>query len=131
MSFDFQEYLDSFNVLDEETFVEKFYTEDFALEGPFGRLEGRDQWLRILNETHVGIREELEALTVVREGNTIMAETVGTFTATEDRPDFAHGPLRAGETLSVRFFTIYRVRGDQINEMTIAWWDPRLRPAQG
>ncbi|HTU11549.1 MAG TPA: nuclear transport factor 2 family protein [Allosphingosinicella sp.] len=130
MAFDFQEYLGSFNTTDEATFVERFYTDDFALEGPFGRLEGRDKWLAILNDTHVGIKEELEALTVVREGDTIMAETVGTFTATADRPDFAHGALKAGESVSVRFFTIYRIRGDQIAEMTIAWWDAGMRPGR-
>lgn len=126
MAFDFNDYLNTFNTISEEEFVEKFYTEDLIVESQFGALNGRGEWLATLNFTHIGIREDLAALTIVREGDTIMAETEATFTATEDREDFMYGALKQGEFVKVRFFTVYVLRGDKIHRMAISWWDPKM-----
>lgn len=129
--FDFDTYVRSFNTTDEAAFVEKYYTKDLVLDGPFGTLEGSDKWLHVLNETHDGIREDLKFLTVVRQGDVIMAESEGTFTATEDRPQFGHGPLKKGESIKVKFLTKYVIRDGKIAKMMISWWDPKLRPPLG
>lgn len=126
MAFDFNEYVSMFNALSEEDFCEKFYTEDLVVESQFGALIGRDAWLHNLNDTHIGIREVLKPLTVVREGDAIMAESEATFTATTDKPDFMFSPLKEGESIKVRFFSVYRLAGDKIDRMALAWWDPRM-----
>lgn len=129
--FDFAVYASSFNTTDEASFVERFYTEDMVLDGPFGKLEGRDKWLDILNQTHKGVREDLNFLTVVCQGDVIMAESEGTFTALIDLPEFQHGPLSKGESITVKFFSKYVIRDGKISEMKISWWDPNLRPPLG
>jgi SnoaL-like domain len=129
--FDFDTYVNAFNTTDEASFVDRFYTKDLVMDGPFGTLEGSDKWLHVLNETHVGIKEDLKFLTVVRQGDVIMAESEGTFTALKDSPEFGHGPLKQGESITVKFFTKYVVRDGKIAEMKISWWDPKLRPPLG
>ncbi|MFM2301895.1 MAG: hypothetical protein RLZZ84_1631 [Pseudomonadota bacterium] len=131
MPFDFNEYIASFNTLDEAAFAEKFYTEDLKVAGEQGVIPGRDQWVAVLNMLHVGIKEELVPIDIVREGDTIMAHMDGTFTATQDRPDFPYGALKTGESVTVRMFSLYRVRGDRISEMAIASWNPAAQIVHG
>jgi SnoaL-like domain len=126
MAFDFSQYIAQFNTLSEEEFCEKFYTEDLKVESQFGTLNGRDEWLKNLEGVHIGIKEELKPLYVVQQGDAIMTEVTATFTATEDKPDFMHGPLKKGESVNVRFFSCYHITGDKIDRLSLAWWDPKF-----
>lgn len=124
--FDFDRYLEAFNSGQEDASLGHFFTEDLIVESPFGVLQGRDAWIGALEGVHDGVRERLTPRLVVRDGDDMMAELDGEFTASADKPDFMHGPLRRGETLRVRFFAVYRFRDQQITRLALAWWPPAV-----
>jgi SnoaL-like domain len=126
MAFSMEDYFKSFNTMSEADFCKKFYTEDLQVESQFGTLPNRDAWLHALDDAHDGIREDLNPKTIVMDGDKAMVESIATFTATKDKPDFMHGPLKEGESRDVRFFTTYHFAGDRISRMAIAWWAPML-----
>ena len=54
----------------------------------------------------------------MREGDTILAQIDGEFTATADRPDFPYGPLKTGQSVTVKMLAMYRILGDKISRIT-------------
>jgi SnoaL-like domain len=124
MDFDFERYIADFNGNDDESMVPKHYTEDVVVEGPDRTLHGRQEWLDTLKFVHRGVRERLQLLLVLREGDALMAELNAVFTASVDRPDFPFGPLPAGQSVTVRFFASYRLRGHQISRLALGFWMP-------
>lgn len=122
MSFDFKHYLQSFNGADEAAFVREFYTEDLIVEGPQGVMSGQQAWVNALTFVHDRVEERLHPVTVMQDGDTILAEIRGVFTATADRADFPFGPLKKGETLTVKMLGKYEIRGGKIAHLTLATW---------
>jgi hypothetical protein len=122
MPFDFKTYLQAFNGADEATFVRDSYTEDLVVEGPPGVMHGHQEWLTALTFIHDRIEERLYPVTVMQDGDTILAELKGVFTATADRKDFPFGPLKKGESITVKMLAKYVVRGSKIAHITLASW---------
>jgi len=127
MEFDFNRYVEVFNQNDEDLLGKLFFTEDIVCDGPDRTFNGLEEWLGMLKFSHIGLHERLVPLFVVREGDKIMAVVNVEFTATADRPDFHFGPLKLGDSLKMRFFASYQLRGDKISYMSLAWWPPGLR----
>jgi hypothetical protein len=127
MEFDFDRYIEDFNVNDDESTVPKYFTEDLVLEGPDRTLRGRHEWLGLLKFAHAGVSERLHPIMVVREGDNLMAEVNAVFTASVDRPDFPFAPLKAGQPMTMKFFASYRLRGHQIAHFTLGCWFPSMR----
>ena len=126
MDFDFDRYVEDFNTNDESV-VSKHYTEDLTVEGPDRTLRGRAEWLGMLKAVHSGVRERLQPIMVVRQGDRLMAEVNVVFTPSVDRSDFPFGPLKAGQSLTMKFFASYRLRGQQIAHLTLGFWMPGMR----
>jgi hypothetical protein len=124
MAFDLDSYVAAFNAGDDEAVVNEFFTEDMVLDGPDRTLHGRQPWIDLLKFMHHGIREKLTPLAIARNGEILLAEMQVEFTATLDRPDFMYGPLLKGDTMQLRFFASYRLRGDLIARLALAWWPP-------
>jgi len=124
MPFDLDKYIDDFNSYDEEIVVREYYAEDSVVEGPDHVKRGRNEWIALLKAMHVGIKEELTPRLVVQQDDILMAEVDATFTATADRPDFIYGPLKEGESVTVRFFASYTLRDALITRLALAWWPP-------
>jgi len=124
MAFDLDSYVTAFNAGDDEAVVNAFFTEDMVLDGPDRTLHGRQAWIDLLKFMHHGIREKLTPLAVAQNGDVLLAEMQVDFTAMQDRPDFMYGPLRQGDTMQLRFFASYRLRGDLIARLALAWWPP-------
>jgi len=122
MTFDLNRYLQAFNGADEAAFIREFYTEDLVVEGPPGVIRGHQEWLGALSFIHDRIEERLYPVTVMRDGDTILAELKGVFTATADRPDFPYGPLKKGGSLTVKMLAKYLIRGGKIAHLTLASW---------
>jgi hypothetical protein len=82
MSFNFESYIKAFNGLDgtEESLVSEYFTDDMRLEGPDGSHD-KVGWIGILKHAHRGVKETLMPISVVREGNIIMAEIDASFSA--------------------------------------------------
>ena len=123
MSFDFDAYIHAFNTThgNERQLVEDFFTSDMRLDGPDGSYD-REGWIKVLEHAHNGVQETLTPLSVVREGNKMMAEVDATFSASIDRPDFAVKPLKAGESARARFFAAYEIRDGKIARIALSWW---------
>jgi len=117
----FENYIAAYNSGDPDALA-PFYTEDVITDGPDGRHHGREALIGMLNFIHDGVTEILDPQLVVREDDLILAEVNGTFTADRDRPDFMFKPLEAGERLTMKFFTSYRLRNDQIAHFTLGCW---------
>jgi hypothetical protein len=122
MTFDISRYLQELNGADDAAFIRKFYTEDLVGEGPHGIIRGHDEWLNALTFLHDRVEEKLPPVTVMQEGDTILAEIRGVFTATADQSDFPYGPLKKGESVSVTMLAKYEVTGSQIARITLASW---------
>jgi SnoaL-like domain len=127
MEFDFNRYIEDFNRNDDEATVPKYFTEDMILEGPDRTMHGRQAWLDILKFAHAGVKEKLQPVMVVREGNKMMAEVNALFTPSIDRPDFPFVALKAGQPITMKYFASYRLRGHQIEHLTLACWLPSMR----
>jgi ketosteroid isomerase-like protein len=122
MTFDINRYLQAFNGGDEAAFIRRFYTEDLVVEGPPGIIKGHQEWLKALTFVHDHVEEKLHPVTVMQDGDTILAEIRGVFTATADRSDFPYGPLKKGESVTVKMLAKYEVRGSRIARITLASW---------
>ncbi len=122
MAFDIEKYAADFSAGDDEALVTKYFTEDVIIDGPDQSMHGREAWMSMLKFVHVGIRETLTPLAFAQTRNVLLSEMQVEFTATHDRPDFMHGPLLSGESLVMRFFASYRLRGDMIERLALAWW---------
>jgi hypothetical protein len=122
MTFDINLYLQAFNGADEAAFIRRFYTEDLVVEGPPGIIKGHQEWLKALTFVHDRVEEKLHPVTVMQDGDTILAEIRGVFTATADRSDFPYGPLKKGESVTVKMLAKYEVRGSRIARITLASW---------
>jgi len=127
MPFDLDKYVAAFNAGDDDAVVNTFFTEDVIINGPDRTMHGRQEWIDTLKFVHQGIREKLTPLAFAREGDVLLSEMLVEFTATEDQPDFMHGPLLKGETIEMRFFASYRLREEQIARLALAWWPPQAQ----
>jgi hypothetical protein len=127
MAFDIHVYVADFNKGDDAACVAHYYTEDTVIEGPDRTMHGREEWTAMLQFVHQGIRERLTPLAYAQSGDVLLAEMQVEFTATEDCPNFLYGPLKQGETMTSRFFASYKLRGDQISRLALAWWAATLK----
>ncbi|MCK6401350.1 MAG: hypothetical protein L6Q74_05475 [Sphaerotilus natans subsp. sulfidivorans] len=130
MTFDFHQYITDFNAAcgcDEESMVNRYFTEDLLLEGPDRTLLGRQHWAALLMFAHDGVSERLEVLRVVREGECMMAELEGRLVFSKDRSDHPMGPAKAGQEIVTRFFASYEIRGDRISRLLLAWWPAQAK----
>jgi hypothetical protein len=127
MDFDFNRYFEDFNRNDDEATVLKYFTEDMVLEGPDRTMHGRQEWLNMLKFAHAGVKENLQPVMFLRDGDKAMAEVNAVFTPSIDRPDFPFAPLKAGQPLTMKYFASYRLRGNKIAHLTLACWFPSMR----
>jgi limonene-1,2-epoxide hydrolase len=123
---DFNGYVEAFNTNDEEAMVARWFTDDIVVEIPGLVLRGPAEWIAFLKESHAGgVRETMNPVTVVQEGDRAMAEIEMTFVTAEGRSDFPLGPLSPGEPVTYRFFGVYHLRGEKIARLKFASWpDP-------
>ena len=69
-----------------------------------------------------GVRVTAVPITVLGDENRIMAELDITYLAERDRPDHPMGPLRAGESVTMRFFSSYDLEDGRISRFSRAFW---------
>ena len=121
----FADYLAAFNREDDAALVRDFWTENCVMESGGGNVfRGREALLGFLGRLHDGIRETMRPQAVIESGDRIFAEIDMDFTATRDRPDFHFGPVKAGETLTIKVFAHYRTEGGRVAHLKTALWPP-------
>ena len=105
----FKLYTDDF-----EKAVDLYYAEDIVFENPDNTFNGRQAILEHFRVVRDGIREIFTPLNIVMEGDRIAAEIDIELLATKDKPDFAAGSLKEGESIHRRVGVFYHLREGRI-----------------
>jgi SnoaL-like domain len=125
---DYQAYVADFNRNDERGTVERWFTDDLVVEVPGQVITGPEPWIAFLEASHSGgVQETLTPVTVLQQGDRIMAEVDITFVAANGRPDFPLAPLAPGRPATLKFFAVYHLRDDKIARLKLAFWPEPLR----
>jgi hypothetical protein len=118
---DYEAYLSSFNSVEDKATLLEHYAPDARIEGANG-LTSLDDFLDQLRNVRDGVRVTAVPITVLGDENRIMAELDITYLAERDRPDHPMGPLRAGESVTMRFFSSYDLEDGRIVRFSRAFW---------
>jgi ketosteroid isomerase-like protein len=118
---DYVAYLESFNRFGDTAELLEHYTPDARIEGPNGVTPLRE-FVEQLHDARDGVRVSAVPITVVGDEDSLMAELDITYTATRDRPDHPVVPLRSGESVTMRFFSVYELRDGKIARFSRAYW---------
>jgi ketosteroid isomerase-like protein len=118
---DYVAYLASFNSAAEKGELLQHYTPDARIEGANG-LTPLDEFAEQLRDARDGVRVTAVPITVLGDEDSLMAELDITYTASRDRPDHPVLPLRAGESVTMRFFSVYELRDGKIARFSRAYW---------
>ena len=121
-TFDYEEYLALFNTGNDRALCETFFTEDAVMQTANRTIRGRTELLDFLTQAHDGVREILHPQVVLQDAHHLLAEINIEFHATADRPGFVFGPLRTGQSIFVKFFVVYTLRGNRICYLKTARW---------
>lgn len=118
---DYVAYLASFNSAGDKASLLEHYAPDAVIEGPHG-VTPLEEFVEQLRDARDGVRVTAVPLNVVGDGDTLMAELDITYEASRDRPDHPVVPLRAGESVTMRFFSVYELRDGRIVRFSRAYW---------
>ena len=108
---DFPDYLRRFSEADFDGFG-KYYADDVVLELPSGRVAGREAILDLYRKMAGQVRETLKADMVLANEAALFADIDIEFRCIADAPDFMVAPMRAGEVIRGRVFTLYGLGED-------------------
>ncbi len=116
----YRAYAAAFSAAEHERYS-AFYTPDVRLElgsvppiiGPAGIVEFYRPMFR-------RVRESLTVHKLLADDAAIFVDTTSSFLALEEAPDFVVGALRAGESIDVRVFVYYTLRGGLISHIKVA-----------
>jgi hypothetical protein len=123
---DFDAYVEDFNRNDERPMVKRWFTEDVVVEVPGRVLKGQAEWLAAVEASHAGgVRETLQPVAVLQEGDLILAEMDIQYVAAQGHPDFRLGPLEPGVPATYKYFAAYRLRDQRIAHLKLAFWPQR------
>jgi hypothetical protein len=130
--FDFYKYIETFNSGNDKEMVDRFWVDDLVVEtgqglkGSVGKVlaSGKENWLNFLAFAHDGIREIMRIQVLIETKDNIFAEIDMDFHASKDRPDYPFGPLKAGDFITVKMFSLYFIRDDKIAKLKMASWPP-------
>jgi ketosteroid isomerase-like protein len=118
---DYVAYLASFNSATDKAELLEHYTPDARIEGPKG-VTPLDEFAEQLRDARDGVRVSAVPITVLGDEDALMAELDITYEATRDRPDHPVVPLRAGESVTMRFYSVYELRDGKIARFSRAYW---------
>ena len=97
-----------------------FYTDDVVLElGAAPPIRGRQGIVDFYSAMFPRVRENITVHSVLADDRSIALDATARFTALVDAPDFAVGPLQAGEAVAVRVFVHYELRGGLIAHIRV------------
>ena len=120
--FNYDNYAELFNTGDDEKLCHTFFTSDAVMQTADRTIEGRAALLDFLKHAHDGVREIIHPQLVMHQGNHVFAEINMEFKAYENRPDFVFQVMKKGESIFVKFFAIYTLRGNKICFLKAARW---------
>ncbi|KUM60724.1 hypothetical protein ACN42_g6412 [Penicillium freii] len=102
---DYPAYIESYNIVNNERQTAlRFFTEDIILEDGTNKTQGRERVIKMFEEAHNGIREELQIRAWAQDGETVLAELDGVFVNEKDTPQHFFYAFKKGEQVRFRFF---------------------------
>ena len=120
---DYPAYIKSYNMTNNEQQTSlQFFTEDVLLEDGNRKIQGREQVIKVLEEAHNGINEELQIRAWAQTGETLLAELDGEFISDEDAPQHFFYPFKKGEKVRFRFLAAYTVVAGRFSNIRITYW---------
>jgi len=121
---DYDSYIESLNSGRNAEFVDYWFTDDCIIDGGSAPIHGRAQFIAFLNMIRDGVREIARPQRIGYGENVIFSELDVDFVCSRDRPDFPMGPLRAGETMTLRCHVVYTIRNGRVAMMHNMFWQP-------
>jgi hypothetical protein len=121
---DYDSYVESLNSGRNAEFVNDWFTDDCIVDGGGAPIRGRTQFIAFLDMIRDGIREIARPQRVAYGTDVIFAELDVDFICSKDRADFPMGPLRAGETMTLRCHVVYTIRDGRVAVMHNMFWQP-------
>jgi ketosteroid isomerase-like protein len=118
---DYVAYLQSFNSFGDRAELLEHYAPDARIEGANG-VTPLEEFVDQLYDARDGVRVSAVPITVLGDDDSMFAELDITYTASRDRPDHPVVPLRAGESVTMRFFSVYELRDGKIARFSRAYW---------
>ncbi len=106
-------YYETFNTCDLEA-LEDFYTEDLTLDYQTITIKGRKAILDYFKDYFNAVKEKITPLQIFIDGDNIAVEISDELTAKVDIPDLMGTPVKANESIVVKFGAFYDARGDKI-----------------
>jgi ketosteroid isomerase-like protein len=118
---DYVAYLASFNSAADKAALLEHYAPEARIEGKDG-VTPLEEFAEQLRDARDGVRVTAVPLTVLGDEDALMAELDITYTATRDRPDHPVVALKAGESVTMRFFSVYELRDGKIARFSRSYW---------
>lgn len=103
----YREYESVFNTGDDAALVDRFFADDVVFTAGTREHHGKSGLREFLAWAHDGVREVMRPQSVCRDQRRIFAEVDMDFHATKVRDDFPFGRMRAGDSVTVKFFVTY------------------------
>jgi hypothetical protein len=111
---DYADYVARFNANDFDGFG-RYYDDDVIFNlGDKKQIVGRENILDFYRDVKSKVRETLEILSVVADGDALAVHVRTEFVGLVDWPDFIAGPLMKGEALNIESLGYYYLRGGKI-----------------
>lgn len=96
-------------------------SDDVILALQSGAAQGREAAVALLSRLSRRVEARLQADMVIRDAEALFADLAVEFACIADAPDHAIAPMRAGQTLKGRLFTLHRLDGEgRIREIKTA-----------
>ena len=127
---EFADYLQHFSAGDSEGYA-RYYTADVVLELPGQVIRGRQGIVDFYRAMNRSVRETLTINQLIADADGIAADLSMQFRAVEDAPDFSVAPMRKGEVIRGRVFTLYTLRAGRIAHIRVARAAPLEGPMPG
>ena len=120
----YEDYITVFNTGDDESLVERFFTDDCVMTGGSREYHGMDELKSFLAWAHDGVREVMRPQNILQGRELIFVEVDMDFHATSERPDFPFGHMHPGDLITVKFFVTYTLRDGRVAELKSMTWPP-------
>lgn len=121
---DYKAYETLFNTGDDAALVERYFDDEVRFSGGSRDYQGKGALQAFLAWAHDGVREVMRPQNVLQQGDLVFAEVDMDFHATKARPEFPFGALQPGDTVTVKFFVTYRLKGGKVVELKSMTWPP-------
>jgi len=121
---DYDEYIQVFNMGNDELLLERFFDENVSFSGGTRAYQGKAALKGFLEWAHDGVREVMRPQNVLQRDDLLFAEIDMDFHASKERAEFPFGHLHPGDLVTVKFFVTYTVRDGKVLDLKSMTWPP-------